>query len=160
MAAFTLIHVAISLIGIGTGFVVLAGLLTDRRLDRWTAAFLTTTVATSVTDFGFPVDHFMPSHAVGIISLVLLAIAIIARYRRQLIGAWRPACVVAAMLAQYLNFFVLIIQLFQKVPALHALALTQSEAPFAVTQLIALAVYVILIILAVIRFRDAPISTN
>jgi hypothetical protein len=160
MAAYTLIHVVISLIGIGTGFVVLAGLLAGRRLDRWTAAFLTTTVATSVTGFGFPVDHFMPSHAVGIISLVLLAIAIVARYRRQLMGVWRPAYVVSAMLAQYLNFFVLIIQLFQKVPALHALAPTQSEAPFAITQIVALAVFVVLIVVAVIHFRDAPINTN
>ena len=154
LAAYTLIHVVISLVGIGTGFVVLGGLLQGQRLDGVTKVFLWTTVLTSVTGFGFPATHVTPGHVIGVISLVLLAIAIVARYRRHLAGAWRPTYVICAMLAQYLNFFVLIVQSFQKVPALHALAPTQSEPPFAVTQLVVLAIFVVLIALAVVRFRE------
>src|SRR6266436_5349089 len=113
---YTLIHVAISLVGIFSGFVVMFGLLAGKRLDGWTALFLATTVATSVTGFLFPVHHFMPSHAVGIISLLVLAIAIYARYRRHLAGPWRKAYVVTAVAALYLNVFVAIVQTFLKVP--------------------------------------------
>jgi len=145
--------VAISLLGIGSGFVVIWGLITDKRLDGWTKFFLTTTVLTSVTGFGFPADHFMPSHALGIISLVVLALAVIARYPRQLLGAWRWIYVIAAVAAQYLNFFVLIVQAFQKVPALKATAPTQTEPPFVIAQLAALVLFFLLGIFAVIRFR-------
>src|SRR6202011_4863284 len=89
LSIFTLFHVALSLAGIGSGFVVLAGLLTSKRLDGWTALFLTTTVATSVTGFLFPVSHFMPGHAFGILSLIALALAIYARYAAHLAAAWR-----------------------------------------------------------------------
>ncbi len=155
LLVFTLVHVAISLLGIASGFVVVGGLLSSKRLDRWTKFFLTTTVLTSVTGFGFPVDHFMPSHAVGILSLLALAPAIYALYGRHLAGAWRWIYVVGAVVAQYLNFFVLIVQSFQKLPPLHALAPTQSEPPFAITQLVFLVVFVVLGILAVIKFRPA-----
>src|SRR5678816_2942042 len=116
---FTLIHVAISLVGIASGLVVMYGLLTRKRLNGWTALFLITTVATSVTGFGFPIIHFGAPHIVGIISLVLLAAAIFARYTYKLAGAWRWVYVITAALALYLNVFVGIAQAFQKIPALN-----------------------------------------
>ena len=153
LAAYTVVHTLISLVGMVSGVVVLLGLLTAKRLDRWTAVFLATTVATSVTGFGFPVDRFLPSHAVGLISLVVLGVAIVARYRRQLAGTWRPIYVVAAVVALYFNVFVLIVQAFRRVAALNALAPTQSEPPFQIAQLGALVLFVALGIAAVIRFR-------
>ena len=158
LSAYTLLHVIISLVGIGSGFVVVYGMLTSKRLDGWTAVFLWTTVATSVTGFFFPVHRFMPSHAVGIVSLAVLPVAIFARYRRRLAGHWRAVYVIAAMIALYLNVFVLVVQLFLKVPALKAQAPTQSEPPFAVTQLVVLALFVALTIAATIRFRTEPRS--
>jgi hypothetical protein len=153
LTAYTLLHVLISLVGIATGFVVLSGMIKPKELSGWTAVFLTTTVATSVTGFGFPVDRFMPSHAFGILSLILLALAIYALYSRQLVGAWRPTYVITAVFAQYLNVFVLIVQSFQNVPFLHALAPTQNEPPFAVAQLATLVAFLVLGTLAVRRFR-------
>ena len=154
MDTLTIVHVIISLIGIGSGFVVLVGLLARRRLEGWTALFLASTVATSVTGFFFPFHGFTPAIGVGIISLVMLAVAIIARYALHLRGAWRWIYVVSSMLALYLNVFVLIVQLFQKVPVLKAIAPTQSEPPFLFTQLFALALFVALTIVAAIRFRN------
>ena len=153
MDTFTIIHVIISLIAIGSGFIVLFGLLTGRRLDGWTAFFLAMTAATSVTGFFFPFYGFTPAIGVGIISLVVLAIALVARYARHLAGAWRWIYAVSAMAALYLNFFVLIVQSFQKIPALKALAPTQSEPPFLVAQVLALLLFVVLTILAAIKFR-------
>ena len=122
LAAFTLFHVAISLVGIFAGFVVAVGLLTSKRLDGWTAIFLVFTVATSVTGFFFPFHGFKPSYVVGAISLLILLAAIVARYSRRMVGPWRWIYVVTAMIALYLNVFVLIVQSFMKVPALKALA--------------------------------------
>jgi hypothetical protein len=156
MTTFTFVHVVVSLAGIGSGLVVLAGLLTGQRHDGWTAVFLATTVATSATGFGFPFFAFLPSHGVGIVSLVVLAVAIIARYARHLVGAWRWIYVVGAVVALYLNVFVLIVQLFRKVPALAAIAPTQSEPPFFVAQLVVMALFVALAIGAVKRFPDQP----
>jgi hypothetical protein len=153
---YTLIHVLISLAGIGSGFIVMYGLLTGNRLDRWTTLFLTTTVLTSVTGFGFPFEHLLPSHKVGIISLVVLAIAIVARYARHLTGRWRSTYVICAVLALYLNVFVLVVQGFLKVPTLKTLAPTQTEPPFLVAQLGVLALFVVLGIFAVKRFRIEP----
>ncbi|PYU26143.1 MAG: hypothetical protein DMG32_10495 [Acidobacteria bacterium] len=153
LTIFTLVHVVISLIGILSGFVVAYGFLAARRLDGWTATFLASTVLTSVTGFLFPFHHFLPSHGVGIISLVILAMAIFARYSRKLAGAWRTTYVVAAMVALYLNVFVLVVQLFQKVPVLKAMAPTQSEPPFVVAQIAVLALFVMLSVFAAIRFR-------
>ena len=150
---FTFVHVLISLVGIASGFVVLFGLLSSRRLEGWTGLFLVTTVATSVTGFGFPIDIILPSHVVGIISLVVLAVAIIARYAFRLVGLWRPIYVIGAGIALYLNVFVLIVQLFRKVPALQALAPTQSEPPFAIVQGTVLVIFVALIVAAAIRFH-------
>jgi hypothetical protein len=152
-ATYTLMHVLISLIGIVSGFVVMYGLLSGKRLDRWTALFLTSTVATSVTGFGFPFTHLSPAHKVGIISLVVLTIAIVARHVYQLAGGWRRTYVVCAAMALYLNVFVLVVQSFQKAPALRALAPTQEEPPFLVAQLVVLAFFIVLTILAVKRFR-------
>jgi hypothetical protein len=146
-------HVVISLIGILSGFVVVFGLLTSKRLGLWTAVFLITTVATSVSGFFLPAHRFMPSHAVGILSLLVLPIAIFALYRRGAAGAWRWIYVVAAMFALYLNVFVLIVQLFLKVPALHSLAPTQTEPPFKLAQLAVLVLFIALTIAATIRFR-------
>ena len=160
MDTLTKVHVIISLIGIGSGLVVVVGLLTAKRLDGWTALFLASTVLTSVTGFFFPFHGFTPAIGVGIISLVLLAIAIIARYPCHLRGAWRWLYVVTAMLSLYLNVFVLVVQLFQKVPALKALAPTQSEPPFQFTQLLVLVLFIALTILAVIRFRIEPARTS
>ena len=151
---FTVVHTALSLIGIVSGLVVMYGLLGGRRLDRWTAFFLLTTVLTSVTGFLFPFDHLLPSHKVGIISLVVLALAIPARYFFHLAGGWRRTYVLAAVLALYLNVFVLVVQLFLKVPALHAMAPTQQEPPFLIAQLIVLALFIWLAIAAVRRFRE------
>jgi hypothetical protein len=150
---FTFAHVLISLVAIATGFVVLFGLLNAKRLEGWTSIFLVTTVATSVTGFGFPIDSILPSHIVGIISLVVLAVAIIACYAFRLAGPWRVVYVIGAGSALYLNVFVLVVQLFRKVPALNALAPTQSEPPFALTQGAVLVVFVVLLAAAAIRFR-------
>jgi len=153
MKAFTQIHVAISLIAIASGLVVMFGLLARNRLDRWTALFLLTTVLTSVTGFFFPFHGFTPALGVGIISMLLLTVAIVARYPRHLLGAWRWIYVITAMVSLYLNVFVLIVQAFQKIPALKALAPTQSEPPFLFTQLVTLITFVVLSTVAAIKFR-------
>lgn len=153
LSTYTFIHVVISLIGILSGFVVMFGLLAANRLGTWTAIFLVTTLATSVTGFGFPFEHLLPSHIVGAISLVVLAIAILARYGRHLDGGWRTIYVITAMIALYLNVFVLVVQSFLKIPALHAMAPTQTESPFKIAQLVVLIAFVVLTIFAVKQFR-------
>jgi hypothetical protein len=155
---YTIIHTLISLVGIFTGFVVLFGLLAGKRLDAWTKWFLITTVATSVTGFCFPFHGFTPAYPVGAISLVVLGLAIFARYRRQLAGPWRWLYVISALIALYLNVFVGVVQAFQKIPALKAIAPTQSEPPFAMTQLVVLALFIMLAIGATMKFRPGPVS--
>ena len=154
---FTLFHVALSLVGIAAGVVVLAGLLVAERRDGWTSVFLITTAATSVTGFMFPFHGFTPGIAIGILSVIILAIAIPARYHFHLAGAWRRTYVITAVLALYLNVFVLVVQLFRRVPALKAIAPTQSEPPFAVTQLAVLVLFLVLGTLATIRFQHEPL---
>src|SRR5712664_1752610 len=112
LSTLTVVHVLLSLIGLGSGLVVVLGLLGGKRLDGWTALFLATTVATSATGFLFPFDHLLPSHIVGITSLLVLAVAILARYQFRLAGGWRRAYVVCAVLALYLNAFVAVVQAF------------------------------------------------
>ena len=153
LTTFTLVHVVISLVAIISGFVVLSGFLRGKQLNRWAAFFLATTAATSITGFLFPFERFLPSHAVGIVSLVVLPVALFARYGRRLAGRWRSIYVVSAMLLLYLNVFVLIVQAFQKVPALKELAPTQSEPPFSLTQLLVLVLFVLATVIAAIRFR-------
>ena len=160
LSAFTLLHVIISLAGIGSGFIVLYGLLNSKRLDGWTAIFLTTTVLTSVTGFMFPFEKLLPSHIVGALSLVILAIAIFARYSRRMTGAWRGVYVITAAIALYLNCFVAVVQAFLKVPALHAMAPHGSEPPFLVAQLIVLAIFVWLTYRAAKRFHSAAVQTT
>ena len=155
-STFTLVHVILSLVGIAAGLVTMFGLVAGKRLDGWTAVFLATTVATSVTGFGFPFDHLLPSHKVGILSLLVLPVAIAARYAFHLAGAWRRTYVIGAAVALYLNIFVLVVQLFLKVPALKAIAPTQKEPPFAITQVVVLALFGWLAILATLRFRAEP----
>jgi hypothetical protein len=152
-SVFTWVHVIISLAGIVAGFVVIKGMLASQRLDGWTAVFLTMTVLTSVTGFGFPFEKLLPSHIVGIISMVVLLIAIVARYAFGMGGGWRPAYVVTALIAQWLNVFVLVAQLFNKVTALRGLAPTQSEPPFLIAQTVVMVLFIIVGIAALRRFR-------
>ena len=154
---FTVVHVVLSLLGIFSGVIVLFGMFRSQRLHGWTALFLATTVLTSVTGFFFPRDHLLPSHIVGVISLVVLAVAIIALYGYRLAGSWRWIYVASAGMALYLNVFVGVVQAFQKLPFLKPLAPTQSEPPFLITQLVVLALFVGLTIVAVIRFHNEPL---
>jgi hypothetical protein len=156
LAIYTIIHTLISLVGIFTGLVVLFGMLAAKRLDGWTKWFLITTVATSVTGFFFPFHGFTPAHGVGIISLVVLTVTILARDPRQLAGHWRWIYVVGAVISLYFNVFVLVVQSFEKIPALHAMAPTQTEQPFKLTQLVVLVLFIVLGIVAAIRFRPVP----
>jgi len=160
MTTFTLVHVAISLVGILSGVVVAFGLLAGKRFDGWTALFLVTTVLTSVTGFFFPFEGFKPSYVVGAISLVVLALAILARYRRHFAGGWRRTYVISAVIALYLNVFVLVVQLFEKVPTLKAMAPRQSEPPFVVTQVVIMAIFVGLGIAAAKRFREPTVQVR
>ncbi len=155
LQTFTFVHVFISLVGIGSGFIVVYGLLNGRRMAGWTMIFLLSTVLTSVTGFLFAVEHLLPSHIVGILSLVVLALAIVARYAFRMTGAWRTTYVIGAVVALYFNCFVGVVQAFAKVPALKALAPTQKEAPFLVAQLAVLAIFVGLGVAASKRFRAA-----
>jgi hypothetical protein len=159
---FTLVHVLLSLVGIGSGLVVLFGMLAGKRLDGWTGVFLATTLATTVTGYGFPFDfdHLLPSHKVGFVSLAVLAVAILARYIFRLAGAWRRVYVVCAVLALYLNVFVGVVQAFLKVPALKALAPKQTEAPFVVAQAAVFVLFVVLGSLAAIRFRPEHVGSR
>jgi hypothetical protein len=153
---YTIVHVLISLVGIFTGLIVLFGMLAGKRLDGWTRWFLITTVATSVTGFFFPFHGFTPAIGLGMISLLVLAVTIYARYPRQLSGNWRWIYVVTAVVALYFNVFVGVVQSFEKIPALTAMAPTQTEPPFKLTQLVVLALFIVLGIVAAIRFRPAP----
>jgi hypothetical protein len=161
LAPFTFIHTAISLVGIATGLVVLfLGFLAGRLLPRWTAWFLTTTALTSITGFFLPAAHFMPSHAVAILSLLILAVTLFALYSRHLVGGWSRTHVITAVAALYLNVFVLVAQLFAKVPALKELAPTQTEAPFKAAQGVVLVAFIIFGTLAAMRFHAAAPGTS
>jgi hypothetical protein len=157
LATFTVVHTVLSLIGIVTGLVVLLGMLGGRKLDSWTAVFLATTVLTSATGFLFPFNKLLPSHVVGIISLVVLAIALLALYGLHLAEAWRWIYVVGAVLALYLNVFVGVVQAFSKLSFLHAAAPTQSEPPFIVAQAIVLLIFVALGFKAIRSFHPATV---
>lgn len=153
LSTFTTVHVIISLIAIVSGIIVLFGMLGSKRLDGLTALFLFTTVLTSVTGFGFPFTHLGPAHKLGIISLVVLAITLLARYSLHMAGSWRWIYVVTAVMALYLNVFVLVVQSFEKVPALHAMAPTQTEGPFKIAQLLVLVLFILLTVVAVKKFH-------
>ena len=149
---YTLIHVIISLLGILSGFLVITGMINADPMEGWTKFFLWTTVLTSVTGFFFPVRGFTPAFAFGIISLIVLAVAIYALHWAHLAGGWRLTYVIGAIFAQYLNVFVLVVQSFQKIPALKKFAPTQKEPPFIVAQLVVLIAFIALGVLAAVRF--------
>jgi hypothetical protein len=150
---FTLLHVIISLIGIVSGLIVLGGMFGSHRLPGWTAIFLLTTVLTSVTGFVFPGTTLTPARIFGIISLCVLVPALIARYAFGMRSAWRWIYVGGAVIALYLNVFVLIVQSFAKIPVLQPLAPTQSEPPFLASELFVLVIFILLGIMALIKFH-------
>jgi hypothetical protein len=155
MTPYTLFHVLLSLIGIATGFIVVLAMIGNKALSRMTATFLITTVLTSVTGFFFPYKGFTPGYVLGILSLIALAIGIPALYSKHLAGGWRRTFVITSVIALYFNVFVLIAQAFQKSPALHALAPTQTESPFKIAQLANLIFFIVLGIAATKKFRTA-----
>jgi hypothetical protein len=159
-STFTALHVVISLIGIVAGLVALFGMLASKTLPGWTAVFLATTILTSVTGFFFPRDQLLPSHIVGIISLVILAVALAALYAYRLAGHWRWIYVVSAVAALYLNCFVAVAQAFQKISFLNALAPTQSDPGFIVAQLVVLVAFIVLGALAVRSFHPESEATQ
>ena len=150
---YTIIHTLISLVAIFTGLIVLFGMIGGKRLDAWTKWFLITAVLTTVTGFFFPFHGFTPAIGLGIISLPFLAVTIFARCLKQLAGAWRWIYVICAAICLYFNLFVLVVQSFLKIAALHALAPTQTETPFKLTQLLVLLLSVVLAGLALVRFH-------
>jgi hypothetical protein len=156
LATYTLIHVVISLVAIASGLVVFLGMIANKRMDALAALFLATTVLTSVTGFFFPYEHVTPGIILGVLSLLVLAIAIPARYRKHMAGGWRKTYVITSGMALWFNLFALVAQSFQKVPPLHALAPTGKEPPFAIAQLLVLAIMVVLTIAAIKRFREEP----
>jgi hypothetical protein len=153
---YTIVHTLISLVAIFTGVVVVFGMLASSRLDGWTKWFLITAVATTVTGFFFPFHGFTPAIGLGIISLPFLALTLFARYPKHLSGAWRWIYVIGAVICLYFNLFVAAVQSFEKIPALHAMAPTQTESPFKLTQLSVLALSIVFAIVTVIRFRPEP----
>jgi len=158
VGAFTILHVIITLVAIGSGLIVVGGMFASNRLPLTTALFLFTTALTSVSGFLFPIHGFTPALGVGIVACVVLAIALIALYKERLVGPWRWIYVITAVVSLYLNVFVLVVQSFVKVSALNALAPTQTEPPFAVTQAAVLAIFVLITLIAVIKFQPPKVQ--
>ena len=159
ITTFTLVHTVISIVAIVAGLVVVGGLIAGVRIDGWTGIFLVTTALTSITGFFFPFTHLLPSHKVGIVSLIILPFVIAARYWKHLAGAWRGMYVVGTVLVLYLNFFVLVVQLFSRIPALIVAAPKQTEPPFVLTQLLMLALFAWLGFAAFRRFHPQVVVT-
>ncbi len=157
LALFTRLHVIISLIGIASGFLVVFGMFAARRLNAMTALFLITTALTSITGFLFPNSTVTPGIILGVLSSIALLIAILARYAFHLAGRWRTTYVITAVISLYFNVFVLIAQLFEHVPAIHALAPTASEPPFKIAQAVNLVLFIVLGYFAVKKFRIEPL---
>jgi len=153
VGAFTLLHVIITLFAIGSGLMVVGGMFASHKLPGTTALFLFTTALTSLTGFLFPIHGFTPALGVGIVACIILAVALFALYKERLVGAWRWIYVVTAIISLYLNVFVLIAQSFMKVAALNALAPTQSEPPFAITQGTVLVIFIVICLIAIANFR-------
>ena len=158
VGAFTILHVIITLVAIGSGLIVVGGMFASNRLPLTTALFLFTTALTSVSGFLFPIHGFTPALGVGIVACVVLAVALLALYKERLVGPWRWIYVITAVVSLYLNVFVLVVQSFVKVSALNALAPTQTEPPFAVTQVSVLAIFILITLIAVIKFRPLQAS--
>jgi hypothetical protein len=150
---YTVIHVIISLIAIASGLLAVIGMMMGKPLHAMTGLFLITTILTSVTGFFFPFHGVTPGIVVGIISLVVLLVAVIALYSKHIAGGWRRTYIITAMFALYLNCFVLIAQSFQKIPSLHALAPTGTEPAFKISQVTLLVVFVVLTIVVDKKFR-------
>ena len=159
MSYYTFSHVLLSLIAILSGLVVVCGFLTARALPGWTGLFLLTSLATTLGGFGFPYHGFTPAIGVGIVSTVILLAVIAARYLYHLAGSWRPIYIIGGVVALYLNVFVLVVQAFLKVPALHVLAPKGSEPPFAIAQGVVLVAFVIVGVLSLRRFRGVAVQT-
>lgn len=153
LATFTVFHVALSLIGIAAGVIVVLGMFGSNRMPGMTALFLATTLLTSVTGFFFPFAKLLPSHIVGIVSLAILVVALLALYANLLAGSWRWIYVASAVSALYLNSFVAVVQAFLKFPALKQMAPTQSEPPFVIAQAVLLTIFVAIFVAAVRSFR-------
>ena len=151
-ATYTLLHVLISLLGIASGLVLMYGFITARRLEGWTKLFLATTVLTSLTGFAFPNKHITPGIVIGVLSMIVLTVAVLARYGLRMSGPWRSMYVISSAIALYFNVFVFVVQSFEKVPVLRALAPTQKEPPFAIAQLLVLVMFVGATVVGVKRF--------
>jgi hypothetical protein len=160
MTPYTLFHVLLSLIGIFTGLIALFGMIAGKRLDTWNGVFLVTTALTSITGFFFPFHGLTPGYILGVLSLIVLAVAFPARYTKHLAGGWRRAYAITASIALYFNVFVLVAQLFMKVPALHVLAPKGSEPPFLISQVVVMAVFIVLTIAAAIKFHPDVVHAS
>jgi hypothetical protein len=158
LSTYTTLHVLISLIAIGTGFIVLFGLISGRLLSAWNGVFLVTTILTSLTGFAFPNTKVTPGIVLGVLSLIVLAIALVALYVFHLRGGWRRTYAITAMIALYFNVFVLIAQIFEHVPVFHALAPTGTETPFKIAQTLLLVLFAVLISTAAKKFRNALVT--
>jgi len=144
ITTFTFLHVALSVVGLIAGLVVVGGLMSGRRIDGWTGTFLVTTFLTNLSGFGFPFVQLLPSHVLGILSLILIPVVMYALYAKRLEGGWRRVYVVGAVVALYFNAFVLVAQLFHRIPALIVLAPKQKEPPFLIAQLLLLVLFIVL----------------
>jgi hypothetical protein len=153
IGAFTLLHVVITLVATGSGLIVVGGMFASDRLPVTTALFLLTTALTSLTGFLFPIHGLTPALSVGILACVILVVALFALYKEHLVGAWRWIFAITAVASLYLNVFVLVVQSFVKVAAFNALAPTQTEPPFALTQALVLAIFILIAIIAAVKFR-------
>ena len=142
LTTYTLLHTVLSVIGIFTGLVVAGGLSGGKLLGRWALIYLVTTALTNITGFGFPFVTLLPGHIIGVLSLVLLALVVIAQYAKHFAGGWRRTYVVGVVATTYFNTFILVVQLFRRLPALLAVAPTQSEPPFAITQILVVVLFV------------------
>ena len=160
LSTYAFIHTLISLVGIGSGLIVLVGLLSANPMDGWTSLFLWSTALTCVTGFFFPFHGLKPSYVVGVLTLIMLALAYVGRYKKRYSGGWRKTYVISTGIALYFNVFVLIVQSFLKVPALNALAPTQTEPPFKIAQLVNLLLFVVLGTVAVKKYKLNQLLTN
>ena len=148
---FTLLHVVLSVVMLVAGAVVVNGLLSSRNAGRWEPVFLIFTFATNASGFGFPFVTLLPSHIIGIVALVLLAVMLVARYAFALAGPWRAIYVGGVVFSLFFDVFVLVAQAFGKIPALQQLAPIGGKPPFAIAEVVVLAAFVVMAILAIRR---------
>lgn len=153
LAAFTQAHVVVSLVGIVSGLIMIAGMIMGKCLEGWTKTFLVSTVLTCLTGFLFPFHGVTPAIVLGVLTLIALLLADVALFGRELSGRWRGVFAISAVVAEYFNVFVLVAQLFAKVPALKAVAPTQASPLFGAAQLVVLALFVALGVLAFKRLK-------